>query len=295
MKKESYPKPLTRVTGGPGGESVLIKGSEKTALHDCGMACFNKELIENIEKELGDRPLDYFLMSHSHYDHMGALPYLIERWPNIKVCGSAKAHQVFTRQGALDMIESMGKTAAEHYGKNPDDVHVKGLRVDIVMDNGDIIDLGEEKILGFETKGHTDCSMSFLLQPQGILLASESTGVVSKEGVLRTSILKSFDDSLESAEFLNLLPYKYILVPHYGILDTSLNDRFFDMYKAEAERERSFISEMIDRGLTLDQIFDEHKKVYWSEAREKEQPFRAYEMNTKIIIKRMLKEAEEKK
>lgn len=67
--------------------------------------------------------------------------------------------------------------------------------------------MGPEKILAFETKGHTDCSMSYLLEPEGILLASESTGVISKEGVLRTSILKSFDDSLESAASLKLLPF----------------------------------------------------------------------------------------
>ena len=42
MKREPFPSPLVRVTGGPGGEAVLVMGSEKTALHDCGMACFEK-------------------------------------------------------------------------------------------------------------------------------------------------------------------------------------------------------------------------------------------------------------
>ena len=71
------------------------------------------------------------------------------------------------------MIESMGKTASLHYGKDPKEVTVRGLRVDRVLKNGDIIDMGPEKILAFETKGHTDCSMSYLLEPEGILLASE--------------------------------------------------------------------------------------------------------------------------
>ena len=291
MKREPFPSPLVRVTGGPGGEAVLVMGSEKTALHDCGMACFEKELIDNIERELKGRPLDFVLISHSHYDHIGGLPYVIERWPEVIVCGPEKARQVFERPGAVSMIESMGKTASLHYGKDPKEVTVSGLRVDRVLKNGDIIDMGPEKILAFETKGHTDCSMSYLLEPEGILLASESTGVISKEGVLRTSILKSFDDSLESAASLKLLPFKYILVPHYGILCRDFNDRYFDMYKEEAEKERDMIAGCISKGMDLEQIFEEHKKACWSKEREAEQPYRAYEMNTKIIIKRMMKEA----
>lgn len=291
LKSEDFPKMLVRVTGGPGGEAVLIMGSEKTALYDCGMACFEKELIKNIEKTLGNRNLDYILISHSHYDHMGALPYIIKRWPDIEVCGAEKAKQVFERPGAVAMIESMGRTAAEHYGKNPGDVTSEGIRIDRVLKSGDILELGEEKILAIETKGHTDCCMSYFIRPEGILMASESTGVISKEGILRTSILKSFDESLEAARFLKLMPFKYLLVSHYGILDRSFNDVYFDMYIEEAEKEREMIERLISEGKNSGEIFEAHKELYWSEERGKEQPFRAYEMNTKIIIKRMMKEA----
>lgn len=291
MEREAFPAPLVRVTGGKGGEAVLIIGSEKTALHDCGMACFSHELIANIENALQGRPLDYVLLSHTHYDHMGALPDVIKRWPDVKVCGNAKAFQVFNRQGAIDMIVSMGRSAAELYGKDPDEVSADGLRIDVVLENADVIDLGHEKIVAFETKGHTDCSVSYFMQPEGILFASESTGIVGMDGQVRTSILKSFDQSLESATFLKLLPFQYLLVPHYGILDRRYNDSYFDEYIEAAEKEKDFINSLIDKGLSQEEIFEEHKKVYWTQARKKDQPYRAYDVNTHIIIKRMLKEA----
>lgn len=293
MDKISLDKILVRVTGGPGGEAVLIKGKDKTALHDCGMACFNEELIKNIENELLDKPLDYVILSHSHYDHMGALPYIIKRWPGVTVCGSKKTFEVFNRHGAVDMIVSMGKSAAEFYQRDTDQITAEGIRVDKVLENGDIIDLGDEKILCFETRGHTDCSMSYFMQPYGILFTSESTGVLEKDGnSIHTSVLKSFDESIESAEFLKLLPYKHLLLPHYGILPEEYNDKYFDMYIEAAEKEKQLIEGLIKDGFTVEQIFEKHKDVYWSEEKAVNHPFRAYKMNTEIIIKRMIKETE---
>lgn len=294
IKQEIFPDNLVRVTGGPGGEAVLIKGKEKSVLHDCGMACFAEELISNIESELGDRSLDYVILSHSHYDHIGALPYIIDRWPGVKVCGAEKASAVFKSEGALNTICSLGRSAAKLYGKDPQAAKADGLRIDITLRNGDVIDIGGETIMAIETKGHTDCSMSYLLRESGILFTSESTGVVSKEGILRTSILKSFEDSIESADILRLMPYRCLLVPHFGIVERDLNSKFFDMYEEEAEKEKNLIESFIEKGYDCDRIFEEHKKVYWSEERGKQQPYSAYEMNTKIIINRIIKEHKNK-
>lgn len=288
MEKTAFPKPLIRVTAGSGGEAVLILGSDKTALYDCGMACFGAELIENINADVGGRALDYVILSHSHYDHMGALPYVLKEWPNAEVCASQKTAEVFGRASAVEMIISMGKSAAELYGKRSDTVIADGIRVDRILASGDVVELGDEKVLCIETKGHTDCSMSFFIQPSGILLTCESTGVMGCNNSLFTSILKDFDETLEAASFLKLLPYKHIVIPHYGMLPDELNDRYFDMYIEEAQKEKSMIEALIDKGLTAEEIFEEHKKVYWNEERAAHHPFRAYKMNTEIIIKRMM-------
>ena len=79
----------------------------------------------------------------------------------------------FTRPGALKVIKSMGENAKELYrGAGCDaEIRIDPLRVDIVLANGDEISLGDKTVVAIETKGHTDCSMSYGIDPDKVLFA----------------------------------------------------------------------------------------------------------------------------
>ena len=282
----NLPAPLVRVTGGRGGEAILILGSEKTGLYDCGMACFSDRLIENIHNVLDEqkRTLDYIFLSHTHYDHIGALPYLLKEWPETKVCGGEKAVKVFASEGAKKTMVRLGNAAKEQFGTDIE-ITAEGMRVDIVMKDGDSISLGRERVTAFVTKGHTDCSMSYMLDPQKILFASESTGVINGTGFMYPSILKSYDDAVESALKLKKLEVKDIIVPHYGVLENGAKKTFFDDFIEAAKAERQLIFEGIREGLSDEEILERHKAVYWSEARNVNQPYPAYKLNAEITIR----------
>lgn len=282
----NLPEPLIRVTGGSGGEAILILGTEKTGLYDCGMACFEDKLIANIHNVLDhkNRTLDYIFLSHTHYDHIGALPYILKEWPDVKVCAGEKAVRVFASEGAKRTMVELGNAAKEQFGSKVE-ITADGMRVDIIMKDGDSVSLGKEKITAFVTKGHTDCSMSYLLEPQKILFASESTGVRNGTKFMYPSILKSYDDAIESAYRMKEMDTNYIIGPHYGVVSKEEKDTFFDDFIKAAKAERELIFKGIEEGLSDEEILERHKQEYWSKERSYNQPYPAYKLNAEITIR----------
>lgn len=282
----NLPEPLIRVTGGSGGEAILILGTEKTGLYDCGMACFEDKLIANIHKALDNknRTLDYIFLSHTHYDHIGALPYILKEWPDVKVCAGEKAVRVFASEGARRTMVELGNAAKEHFDSKVE-ITADGMRVDIIMKDGDSVSLGKEKITAFVTKGHTDCSMSYLLEPQKILFASESTGVRNGTTFMYPSILKSYNDAIESAYRMKQIDVNCIIGPHYGAVTQKEMKTFFDEFISAAKAERELIFKGIEEGLSDEEILERHKKAYWSKERGYNQPYPAYKLNAEITIR----------
>ncbi len=289
------PEPIYRVTGGQGGESYLIVGSEKTALFDCGMACWNRELISNIHEILDPlgKTLDYVLMSHTHYDHIGALPYLIKEWPEVKVCGAEKAVKVFKSEPALKTMRELGDNAADLYGADSGPVTTDGLRIDIVLKDGDVTDLGDIRAVFYESKGHTDCSASYMIEPMKVLFLSESVGQYEGPGRMDISVLKSFRQSFETAERMSAMGAKRIVSMHYGFIPEYYNDKYFEEYINEAKWERELIVKCIKKGFSDDEISDIHDIFYWEEGLRAAHPYDAYHLNTMITIKLVRKEMEE--
>ncbi|MDD4564286.1 MAG: MBL fold metallo-hydrolase [Eubacteriales bacterium] len=283
---------LVRVTAGSGGEAILIKGSEKTALIDCGMAYCGEGLVNNIKKELGDRKLDYVILSHTHYDHIAALSYVRRAWPDLVSFGAAYGKEVLEKESALKRIEKLSEVAWIYYLKlkaRPE-VLMDGLRVDRTISENSIISLGEEELSVFETPGHTNCSLTFLLNPYRILFPSESTGVYIGNGQMITGMLKSYSETMESIKKCKEINARYIISPHYGLVPEKAAESYWDYAANTSNLHKDFVLERIDKGASFEEIIKDYKNEFWSESVAEEQPVEAFSLNAQHMVQNIIRE-----
>ena len=277
------------VTGGEGGNAFLILGEGKTALVDCGMAYCAPNLISNIKKILNKKMLNYILISHSHYDHIGAIAYLKKEWPNSRVLGAEYAKRILTRSNALKTIRSLSMQAAKLYDADTiieyDD---EMLKVDDSICDGDILDLGGLSIKIIATQGHTKCSLSFLVNNE-TLFPSESTGYMSKSGKIYPAFITSYSEAIDSIHTCQKINPRFIISPHFGLINESDTLDYWENCILAVKETKEFILNLSKQGYDENQILVQYEKMFRDEQSRLEQPINAFRLNAKNMIKNVLK------
>ena len=80
---------LIPLPDGTSYNSYLIKGTEKTALIDSVDPTMQDVLISHLS-ELGVKSIDYVVANHAEQDHAGAIPQVLEKYPEAKVICTPK-------------------------------------------------------------------------------------------------------------------------------------------------------------------------------------------------------------
>ena len=276
----------------PGGEAFLLITEEKAAIFDAGFAFTAKPMVKKIKAELGDRPLDYILLSHSHYDHISGSSLMKKVWPEAKIVSAEHAAKVFEKPSAMKRISQMNRAAAFYFRKNPFFSNdLSRIHTDIVVKNGDMIDLGSVKLETIEAPGHTWDSLAFWCESERLAMICETMGVLAGNDSIMPACLVSYRTTMEFIDKLEELRPNRILYPHYGIVEGEDNcNMVIGWARRDNEACKNFIMDAYRGGKDVEEIKQMVKDRYYTDVIRKGQPEKAFDLNNKYMVPMIIKE-----
>jgi glyoxylase-like metal-dependent hydrolase (beta-lactamase superfamily II) len=196
----------------------------------------------------------YLVITHSHFDHCGAVPYLKRKFPQAKILASAYAQRVFSLKKAVQFIAAMNDRMLEktHADEEAGRLNLKfdGIQVDQTISDQDIVDLGNGITVRFlETPGHTQCSLAAYVPSVKILFPSDAAAFPTFDGKSAAHPSPQYDFRLyqESLKKLTALEVEILAFEHHGFLRGAEARQFLIQATKQAEENRKFITENVRR------------------------------------------------
>ena len=284
------PLTITDVRSIPGDSAFLIDDGTTAVLYDTGFGFTGYAVAANVRRILGDRSLDYILLSHSHYDHALGSAYLRKHYPNVQVVAGAYAAKIFSKPTARAVMGDLDRKAATSWGISDYEDLTGDLSADISVSNGDVIECGQMRFTAVELPGHTKCSVGYYLAENKLLLGSETLGVYCGDGIYLPSFLVGYQMALDSMQRAKELEIDQMLIPHYGPVSGEEAQEYLAKGEKIAKESANCILEQLNEGKSTQEILEYLTDLWYIDQVKAGYPYDAFRMNTEIMINLVRKE-----
>lgn len=279
------------VTPVRGGDAYLFVYDDVTFLYDSGFGFSSKKLEQNIREVLGDRNLDYVLLTHSHYDHALGSARLSRAFPDCKVVGFEYASKVMLKEGARKTMTRLDEAARElnHFEDHFEDMD--NLHIDIPVIDGQILKLASLECEVVSLPGHTKDSVSYYFPSQKLMLGCETVGLYATKGIVMPAFLVGYKLTLDSIVRCSKYSISNYFVPHQGMLTGEEVEEFISNSIRSHESSKELIVEGFKAGKSIDELVEDFSASYYHEDVHNIYPPAAFSENVHIQIPTILKES----
>ena len=274
-----------------GDDAMIIEG---------GIGATFATIVEQV-KDLGVPPeqIKYIALTHTHADHIGAVPYLKKIWPHLKIVGSPVAARTLKNRDVTREAVRMDRAltgimmSKGEIAEPPAELEDYAFDVDVVVNEGDKIDLGSGVEWTFyDTPGHSPCHMSLHNEAEGVLVIGDATGFyVPAKDTTWPNYFNSLEGYCNSIRKLAALPASKGALSHNCVIDQGLGGYL----RRAIETTEAFHLELMERlgnGEDPEKIAVE--KAKWVNTLTDDHPFEVMYTLAKVLIKRSQSEAGKK-
>jgi len=230
----------------------LLEGRNSSALISAGISYILPEFLKQISlRQISERKIRHIIILHSHFDHIGIVPYLKRKRPDLNVYASNRAWELLSNPKALPVIQEYTLKVCKRVRGDTD---VLGnidwqWRDDIsgeAVGQGFRIDLGGRHIEIHETPGHSSCSVSAYVPELKALFPSDAVAIPYRDEYV-IAAGSSFEKYKESLNKLAGLDITLIGADHYGYIIREEAGQFIARSKEAANLMIRTLRETLDR------------------------------------------------
>lgn len=209
---------VTKFTVNPFGENTFIAWDENTRqaiIIDPGMMQDHEREVVVKFVEDNQLKMQQVLLTHGHIDHIAAARWMADRYG---ITVAASPHD--------QLYYQMLPMQAQHFRLR---IELEELTIDCPLHEGDVIELGDEKIHVFETPGHSQGGLIFYAPDSALAF----TGDTIFEGSIGRTDLSGGDYNVLIASIRDkvlTLPSDTMLIPGHGPTTTVANERDYNPY-----------------------------------------------------------------
>lgn len=267
----------------------LLEGSDGSMIISGGISYILPDVLNQIRAfEIDEGRISKLLILHSHYDHVGIVPFFKRRHPEIEIYASKRAWEILKMPKAINNINAFSRMNAEKMGKIDDitalDVEWRDDIQGVPVYDGDRIELGDLQIHILETPGHSPCSVSAYVPQFKALFPSDGGGVPFRDIIIAAgnSNFTLFQQSLEK---MNRLDVEFLCSDHYGYVAGDDAKHFMSRSIESARKERALIEEVYRKTGDIDRTAHELTTSFYRDYPGFVLPFDIFEGNYRLMVK----------
>lgn len=239
----------------------LLEGDECSLIISGGMS-YLAPVVRNQLDAFGidERRIKKLLILHSHFDHVGLVPFFRRRYPDLQVYASARAWQILQMPKGIETINTFGRLVAARKGVTGwlegHDLEWRDDVVGKVVSEGATIDLGGLTVQILETPGHSSCSISAYVPEIQALFPSDGGGIPYGETILPSGN-SNFTQYQQSLERLQSLKVEMFCADHYGYLTGREAESYLFRSGEAAKNYRAMVEAIYRRTDSIDATVEE--------------------------------------
>jgi len=233
--------------------SFLVVGKKSCALIEAGVSLLVPKILTDLKSLNLSVPLKHLIITHPHADHVAGLMKLRYIIPDVVLVGSEDSAYILGKKTVIrnfaedDVMYGNYLLNNRLFQGTNEQLSTDPMKVDIVVDNHELIDIGNVQLHFIDAPGHAPGNMAILIKPDNAILISDAAGYAKAENDIYPLFFHNYNRYINSLKKINFFKPDHLGLGHNLLVNSQESSiKFIDHAITRAEQLKKRITDETD-------------------------------------------------